>query len=85
MFLASGNSVNAQSNTTKSQNTNRTQSPHLTRHNSELFPSTVQYTKSSQDNDTFLLIAIGILILINLTYFLCQFLNPGIRNPSSIE
>jgi hypothetical protein len=47
-----------------------------------IFPTT--YNKSSSDNLVLILVSIFILFLINFSYFLCQFMNPGIRNPSKI-
>ena len=43
-----------------------------------------EYHKSSSDNLLIGGIGFATLILIDLTYFLTQFMNPGIRNPTSI-
>ena len=40
---------------------------------------------SQADVNKYLIINIAVLVLTNITYFLTQFLNPGVRNLSSIQ
>ena len=40
--------------------------------------------KTSNENIVIIIISIIVFLLINISYFLTQFMNPGIRNPSKI-